>query len=426
MFNQFDLSKQILIAIEASGFKNPTKIQKLAIPLIVQGKNLVGKAKTGTGKTAAFALPMLDKINASNKNVQAVILVPTRELAIQVSNEVQKFAAFLKLKCTTIYGGSSYRNQIKSIKQGAHIVVSTPGRLLDLMSNRLIPNISPSIVVIDEADEMLNMGFMKDIQKIFEFFSNIKQILLFSATIPPAIKKLSSRLLENPVFLNADTEQEAASNKIKQEAYIVKENNREATLIRLLEAQDPLKTIVFCKTRLDVDKLTRSILQRNLFAVALHGDLRQNQRENILNTFINGRAKILVATDVASRGLDIINISHVINYHFPVNTEVYIHRIGRTGRMGKSGKAITLVTSREIGNLKNIENKTGNVIKIEKIPSLDDIKNIRISKFAEKLEAQPIHNDAERYFDSIKNNDLSLISLKLLSMHLKDSQINDY
>lgn len=429
MFKQFDLSEQILTAVKASGFKNPTKIQQLAIPYIIQGRNLIGKAKTGTGKTAAFALPILDKVNAQEKKTQIVILVPTRELAIQVCSEIQKFAFYLKIKCIAIYGGSSYRVQINSIRQGAQIVVSTPGRLLDLMTNFSNVNISPSVVVIDEADEMLNMGFLKDIQKIYKFFPKVQQTLLFSATIPIAIKKLSQKLLDNPIFVNADTELEMKENNIHQEVCILKSIDRETALLRLLEFHDPLKTIIFCKTRLDVDGLMKSVSHYNLSAVSLHGDLRQNQREAVLSTFVNGDAKILIATDIASRGLDIVNISHVINYHLPINSEVYTHRIGRTGRMGNFGKAITLVMPREIGSLKNIERRLGNSIKIGTIPSLLDIREIKINKFVKKLETESIHKDAENYLKNIlkniKNEDLLDTSLKLISMYLKANRIID-
>ena len=330
-FNEFSLRKELQQAIDNAGFKEPSPIQEEAIPVILDGNDMVGQAHTGTGKTAAFGLPILNMLDMSSNDVQAIVIVPTRELAMQVSDEIYRFGRFLGINTATVYGGQSYTRQIKHI-QNSSIIVATPGRLLDLLRNNQI-DINPKFIVLDEADEMLDMGFLDDIKEIFTFMPSDRQTLLFSATMPKAIKDLASRILQNPEFITI-TKNEVTNSKITQSFYVVEEAERDEALVRLLDYKDPRKAIVFCRMKSEVDRVTTMLISLGYTAKGLHGDMEQRQREETIKAFKKD-LEILVATDVAARGLDVSDVSHVFNYHIPFDSESYVHRIGRTGRAGE-------------------------------------------------------------------------------------------
>ena len=424
MFKQFGFSEKLLKSIQAAGFEKPSLIQEKVMPLIMQGRDLVGQAKTGTGKTAAFGLPALEKIPANSNQVELLVITPTRELCMQVCEEIQRFGRSLGIRCASVYGGSAYGRQIDAIKQGAQVVVATPGRLLDLLNSRRIPKLKPKIVVLDEADEMLDMGFLEDIQAIFNYLPAERQTLLFSATMPLPIQKLAKKILKDPEIITTNTGKEITNQDIIQNAYIVDEHEREDALIRLMDAQKPFKSIIFCRTRLDVDKLQQSLLSQGYASAALHGDIEQRQRERITASFRDGRVQILVATDVAARGLNITDISHVFNFHLPGATETYVHRIGRTARAGRKGAAITLVSPREIFKLKQIQQGAGSPIHTQKIPNLQDVKKIRLLELTEQLNNQPVSPEAKAFLKSMESESNNYeLSLKLLSMFLNQIQL---
>ncbi len=424
MFKQFGFSEKLLKAIQNAGFEKPSAIQEKVIPLIMQGRDLVGQAKTGTGKTAAFALPALEKISAQSNQVELLVITPTRELCTQVCEEIQRFGRISGIRCVAVYGGSSYARQIDAIKQGAQVVVATPGRLLDLLNSRRIPKLKPKMVVLDEADEMLDMGFLEDIQAIFEYLPAERQTLLFSATMPLPIQKLAKKILKDPEIISTNTGKEITNQDIEQIAYVVEEHEREDALIRLMDAHKPFKSIVFCRTRADVDTLQQSLLSQGYASAALHGDIEQRQRERVTASFRDGRVQILVATDVAARGLNITDISHVFNFHLPGATETYVHRIGRTARAGRKGAALTLVSPRELFRLKQIQQGAGSPIAQKRIPSLQDVKKTKLVELTEKLSTQPVSPEAKAFLKSIENESNNYeLSLKLLSMFLNQIQL---
>ncbi|MES2504200.1 MAG: DEAD/DEAH box helicase [Myxococcota bacterium] len=424
MFAQFNFSDTLLKVIKDVGFEKPSLIQEKVIPHIMEGRDLIGQAKTGTGKTAAFAWPSIEKIQANLPQVQMLVIAPTRELATQVCEEIQRFGRPFGIKCVSISGGSSYARQIDAIKQGGHVVVATPGRLLDLMNSRRIPKMNPKIVVLDEADEMLDMGFLDDIQSIFEYLPAERQTLLFSATMPPAIQKLAQKILKDPLMITTNSGKEITNQDIQQEAYIVEEGERKNALIRLLDAYQPPKSIVFCRTRADCDQLNQSLQGAGYSSAALHGDLEQRQRERVLAALKEGKISVLVATDVAARGLNVTDVSHVFNYHLPMATESYVHRIGRTGRAGNKGIALTLVTPREMHKLKQIQAGAGSPIGQKRIPSLQDVKKNKLSDLTKKLGAQVVNPDAQAFLQTIEDSaNKSEITLKLLSMYLSSLEV---
>lgn len=420
-FEQFGLQALLLKAIEKAGFQTPSEIQQRVIPLILEGKDVVGQAKTGTGKTAAFGLPALHMMNSRSGKVELLVITPTRELATQVSDEIQRFGAPMGITSVSICGGRSYSRQIDSIRQGAQVVVATPGRLLDLLDSKRIPKLQPSIVVLDEADEMLDMGFLEDIQRIFEFLPAERQTLLFSATMPQPIQRLAKRILKNPEFVSIVNQGGEMSNQdIKQQAYLVDERERDDALVRLIDSLRPFKSIIFCRTRNDVDRLNQALVEQSYVAASLHGDIEQRQREKVIGGFRDGKIQILVATDVAARGLNVIDVTHVFNYHMPCGAETYVHRIGRTGRAGNKGIAITLLTPEELHKLKHIKNAVKSQIDMCVVPSLKDVKKLRVIELMEQVKHQPIHADAQSMLKSLeKDLDANDIATKLISLFLR-------
>jgi len=416
MFSDFNLKKEILKRLSEIGFEKPSPIQEKAIPVILEGKDVVAQAQTGTGKTAAFSLPILSKLEKGEK---ALIITPTRELAIQVSEEIFKFGKYLGIHTATVYGGSSYNRQIKHI-ENSEFIIATPGRLLDLLKSGKI-DIAPKYVVLDEADEMLDMGFLDDIKEIFKFVPSNRQTLLFSATMPNPIKELAKTILKNPEFITI-TKKQVTNENIKEYFYVIDESERKDALIRLIDYKNPTKSIVFCRTKKDVDDIADFLSGAGFNAKGLHGDMEQRRREEVIKGFKSDRIEILVATDVAARGLDVNNVTHVFNYHLPLDPESYVHRIGRTGRAGKEGMAISLVTPHEFRALNRIEKISKIVLK--EVPTLSDVKNSEVKKIAEKLSNIEPNDKAIEIVEELQNEyDLFTIATKFAHM-LFDKEVD--
>ena len=408
-FSDFNLKKEILKRLEEIGFEKPSPIQEKAIPLILQKKDIVAQAQTGTGKTAAFGLPILSMLE---KNQKALIITPTRELAIQVSEEIFRFGKYLGIHTATVYGGSSYSRQINHIKN-AEIIVATPGRLIDLLSNGKI-EISPEYVVLDEADEMLDMGFLDDIKEIFKYIPQKRQTLLFSATMPKPILSLAKTLLKDPEFIQI-TKKEVTNENIKEYFYVIDEAERNDALIRLIDYTSPKKAIVFCRTKRDVDVVADFLKGLGFNANGLHGDMDQRKREEVIRGFKGNKIEILVATDVAARGLDVNDVTHVFNYHLPLDVDSYVHRIGRTGRAGKEGVAISFVTPHEFRALSKIQKISK--IELKEIPTLSDIKSKEIQKVIQLLSNVDPSKKSIEIVEMLQNEfDLFTIATKFASM----------
>lgn len=399
-FENFNLHKSVLKAIKDMGFTNPSPIQKEAIPVVLAGKDLIGMAQTGTGKTAAFGLPAISQMASSKEKLQLLVVTPTRELANQVSEELYKIGKYVGLKTVAVYGGQSYGRQIDSIRRGAEAIVATPGRLIDLLEGgRIQEAFSPSIVVLDEADEMLDMGFLDDIKKICEYLPEERQTLLFSATMPPPIQKLSEQFLKDPVEIRVNR-QDTTNRDIEQFYYVIDESERNDATIRLIDSLEPSRSIIFCRTKREVDRLAGLLAARGVLSQGLHGDMEQPMRERVIAGFRQGDFQILVATDVAARGIDIPGISHVFNYHLPFDTESYVHRIGRTGRAGKKGVAVTLVTPSEFSGLKRIKTKVGK-LQNRLIPTHRELKETTEIKLLDCIRNQHVEQDAERFLTTL-------------------------
>lgn len=351
------MAEDILSAVAKVGFVEPSPIQELTIPLALEGKDVIGQAQTGTGKTAAFGLPTLNKIDVTNNVVQALVIAPTRELAVQSQEELFRFGREKKVKVRSVYGGSSIEKQIKALKSGAHIVVGTPGRLLDLIKRKALKLNHVETLILDEADEMLNMGFLEDIEAIISRVPETRQTLLFSATMPDAIKRIGVKFMKEPEHVKIAAK-ELTTDLVDQYYIRVKENEKFDTMTRLMDVEQPELSIVFGRTKRRVDELTRGLKLRGYRAEGIHGDLDQGKRLRVLRDFKNDNLDILVATDVAARGLDISGVTHVYNYDIPQDPESYVHRIGRTGRAGKHGQSITFVAPNEMGYLQIIEKLT--------------------------------------------------------------------
>lgn len=392
-FEEFGFEKDILKGVKEAGFKVPSPIQQEAIPGIMQGKDVVAQAQTGTGKTAAFGLPAMNGIG-DKKGVSLLIIVPTRELAAQVSEELFRLGRYAGIQTAAVYGGQSISRQVEMIGRGAQVVVATPGRLLDHLRSRRLKNFEPSIVVLDEADEMLDMGFLEDIEAIFQFLPKERQTLLFSATMPPAIRRLAGKILKDPVAIDVTPKDVITNIDISQSYYVMEEREREEAMVRLIDTESPGKAIIFCRTKREADALSTTLTSRGYASKALHGDMEQRLRNDTISSFKKGQIDLLVATDVAARGLDISDVSHVFNYHIPFDPQSYIHRIGRTGRAGKKGLAITLVTPLEFKELSRIMKVSGAPIKYKEIPTIDEVKKSFMDELLSKLEEQEIRDEA--------------------------------
>ena len=424
-FDKFNLDSDILKAVVEAGFREPSPVQDEAIPLILEGHDIVAQAQTGTGKTAAFGLPAMSMINSNEKRVQILVITPTRELATQVSDELFSLGRFKNIKTVTIYGGSSYSRQISLIERGASVVVATPGRMLDLLKNDRLKNFTPKIVILDEADEMLDMGFLEDIENILKFLPKERQTLLFSATMPEPIKRLAKRRFNDPKFVSITPKEHTTNEDIEQLYYVIEERERDNALIRLLDSLEPTKSIVFCRTKKEVDRISTQLMAIGYSTSGLHGDMEQNQRESAIKAFRNSQIEILVATDVAARGLNVTDISHVFNFHMPFDPESYVHRIGRTGRAGRAGTAITLVTPMEYHSMQRIAKKVGTNIKFKIVPTLKDVKESQLAKMANEIENAPLDENAQKILDILGDDiNLSKISLKLISMLINKNSLS--
>jgi ATP-dependent RNA helicase DeaD len=375
-FKQLNLHSELVQGVYERGYTTPTPIQSQVIPVMLAGQDVIGQAQTGTGKTAAFALPMLNNLESGVNFVQCLVVTPTRELANQVAQAVYEYGRYQKVGVLPVYGGQPYGKQIRRLKEGVDIVVGTPGRLLDLISKRALDLRNTHTVVLDEADEMLSMGFIEDIEKLLEQTPDIHQTALFSATMPPPIRRLAAKYMQDPQSIIIEAQQLTVENT-DQRYYLVNQTDKLAALSRLFETEDITSSLIFTKTRIGSDGLANQLSGRGYTAEALNGDLSQEARERVLNRFKNKNVKILVATDVAARGLDIDDISHVFNYDLPYDVEAYVHRIGRTGRAGKKGIAISLITPGERWRLGRIEKFTRQKITRADLPTEVEIRRYR-------------------------------------------------
>ncbi len=374
-FYEFGISDAILKSLSDMGFEEPTPIQKIAIPPALKGRDIIGQAQTGTGKTAAFGIPLIERAERG-KYPYAIVLVPTRELAVQVAQELNKIGQSKGVLCVAIYGGQSMEGQIRSLKRGVDIIVGTPGRVIDHIQRKTLILKEIKSIVFDEADEMLAMGFIDDMERILQEIPKKRQVLLFSATLPKPIRTLALKFMDNPESVQVNTA-ELVVAKIKQVFYEVREEDKIKALTRLLDVEDPALTLVFCHTKREVDDVSSKLQKMGYHAGAIHGDFTQDHRDEMIRKFKKSEIDVLVATDVAARGLDINDVSHVINFSIPQDPDSYVHRIGRTGRAGKSGIAITFVTPREYRQLRLIEQSAKTKIKKGALPTTAEVKKAR-------------------------------------------------
>ena len=400
-FASLGLEAALLTTLEALGYEEPTPIQREAIPPLLDGRDLLGRAATGTGKTAAFTLPILQRLAHSlrQENPSALILVPTRELAMQVCEAVQRYGKEQHIAILAVYGGQAIRPQLLALKRGVDVVVATPGRELDHIRRKTLQLKDLQIVVLDEADEMLNMGFAEDLDAILQQTPKVRQTALFSATMPSRIASIARRHLQDPVEIQIAKEPVKAgvAPRVHQTAYLVARPHKVAALARILDMVRPKSTLVFCRTRLEVDELTSMLNGRGYRGEGLHGGMNQAQRDRVMASFRSGKTELLVATDVAARGLDISHVSHVMNYDVPASPEGYIHRIGRTGRAGRAGEAITLVEPRERWLLQNIERLTKSTIDMATLPTVADLQAKRLERIGVSIQEILAGNKFERF-----------------------------
>ena len=428
-FTELHLSENILKAVEKAGFEEPSPIQELTIPLALEGKDVIGQAQTGTGKTAAFGLPTLDKIDTSRHVVQALVIAPTRELAVQGQEELFRFGREKGVKVRSVYGGSSIEKQIKALRSGAHIVVGTPGRLLDLIKRKALKLDHVETLILDEADEMLNMGFLEDIEAIISRVPENRQTLLFSATMPEAIKRIGVKFMYDPEHVRVAAK-ELTTDLVDQYYIRVKEQEKFDTMTRLIDVERPELAIVFGRTKRRVDELTRGLKLRGYRAEGIHGDLDQGKRLRVLRDFKNDNIDILVATDVAARGLDISGVTHVYNYDIPQDPESYVHRIGRTGRAGKHGQSVTFVAPNEMGNLSIIEKLTKKRMKGLKPATAEEAFKAKKKVALKKIERDFADETVRASFDKFKGDAIKLaaeftpeeLALYILSLTVKDPE----
>ncbi|SIS59671.1 ATP-dependent RNA helicase CsdA [Corynebacterium appendicis CIP 107643] len=399
-FDALDLSGDLLTAIKKVGFEEPSPIQAQTIPLLLEGRDVVGLAQTGTGKTAAFALPVLAQIDTKARHPQALVLAPTRELALQVSDSFQSFADHLGgVSVLPIYGGQAYGIQLSGLRRGAQVIVGTPGRVIDHLEKGSLDISNLRFLVLDEADEMLNMGFQEDVERILEDTPNDKQVALFSATMPNGIRRISKQYLNDPAEVTVKSETRTNTN-ITQRYLFTAHRNKLDAITRILEVTEFDGMIVFVRTKHETEEIAEKLRARGFSAAAINGDIAQQQRERTVDQLRDGRLDILVATDVAARGLDVERISHVLNYDIPNDTESYVHRIGRTGRAGRTGEAILFVTPRERRMLRSIEKVTGAEIEEMDLPTVDEVNVSRMAKFSDSI-TESLENDQMDLFRSL-------------------------
>jgi ATP-dependent RNA helicase DeaD len=412
-FESLGLQPEFVQAVEKMGFVDPTPIQTSAIPLLLEGRDVIGQAQTGTGKTAAFMLPLLQKLEPSNGKVQALVLAPTRELAKQVADAALLLAQKTRVKVLAVYGGQSYTIQRNALERGVDVVVGTPGRLLDLIKQKVLKLGNVKMLIIDEADEMLAMGFIDDVELILKELAEEKQIALFSATLPQAIQKLANRYLKEPARISVSPEHMTVADT-EQRYCRIHEENKLSALTRMLETEDVSSGLIFARTKARAQELADQLIQMGFPSDSLHGDLNQARREQVLNKFRQGQITLMVATDVAARGLDIAGVSHVFNYDVPADAEDYVHRIGRTGRAGKKGVAITFLTPKERGRLNQIQAYTKQPMIEFSLPSVDAVKARREDRLITRISDQLLAGvtPAEREFVG-RMNELGLSPVEI-------------
>ena len=407
-FRGLGLSSKLLDTLTSLGYEEPTPIQREAIPPLLAGRDLLGQAATGTGKTAAFALPLLERIHGGAhvdvddeaRRARALILVPTRELAMQVAEAIHRYGHAAFGTCVVpVYGGQAIQQQLRALKRGVDVVVATPGRALDHIRRRSLELSMVRFVVLDEADEMLDMGFAEDLEAILDALPDEHQTALLSATIAPRVASIAERHLNDPVRVKIHREKAAAGEvpRVRQTAYVVSRQHKLAALSRVLDMEDPASAIVFCRTRGEVDQLAESLAAHGYRAAALHGGLTQEQRDRVMRRFRDGSLELLIATDVAARGLDIENVSHVVNYDVPMSPDAYVHRIGRTGRAGRTGVAITLAEPRERRYLRNIEQLTKQTINTERVPTIVDLRARKLELTRAAIEELLVAGELDDY-----------------------------
>lgn len=429
-FEDMNISNEICRAVLDMGFEEATPIQSQAIPVILEGKDIIGQSQTGTGKTAAFGIPLLERINPEDRRLQALILCPTRELAIQVSEEFRKLLKYKdNIRVLPIYGGQPIDRQIAALRKGTQVVIGTPGRVMDHMRRRTIKAETVQMMVLDEADEMLDMGFREDIETILVKIPEEHQTLLFSATLSPEILDITKRFQKNPEFIKIVRKELTVPN-IEQYYFDVKEKTKLDALCRIIDVYDPKLAMVFCNTKKRVDDLVEMLQGRGYFAEGLHGDLKQAQRDKVMQKFRNGTIEILVATDVAARGIDVDDIDVVFNYDVPQDEEYYVHRIGRTGRAGKAGKAFTFCVGKEIYKLRDIMRYTKTKIQQQKLPTLSDVEEMKTNIYLEKIKGIIEEGHLTKYIhlvDRLMEEDYTSIDIAaaLLKDHLSDINADD-
>lgn len=386
-FTDSGIHPDVLRAVQEMGFEVMTPIQEQAIPVLLEGKDIIGQAQTGTGKTAAFAIPMIQSIDPQIRKPQGIILCPTRELAMQAAEEIRKLTKYMQgIKVLPVYGGQDIGRQIRALSQGVQIIVGTPGRVMDHLRRHTIKTAHIKMIVLDEADEMLNMGFREDIETVLADMPEEHQMALFSATMPQSILDITGAYQKNAVYVRV-MPKEITVAAIKQAYYRVAKKDKAEALCRLLDYYQPERSLIFCNTKKMVDEITGKLKEKGYEAEGLHGDLSQNQRDTVMNLFRNGRCTILIATDVAARGIDVSGVDAVFNYDVPEDIEYYVHRIGRTGRAGRKGRAFTLVSGREIFKIRDIERVCHTTIKERRIPTPADITRIKSGKlFVEAMQ----------------------------------------
>lgn len=421
-FSESGIHPDILRAVSEMGFEVMTPIQEKAIPVLLEGKDIIGQAQTGTGKTAAFAIPMIQSMDPQLKKPQGIILCPTRELAMQAAEEIRKLTKYMKsIKVLPVYGGQDISRQIRGLSQGVQIIVGTPGRVMDHLRRHTIKTSDIKMIVLDEADEMLNMGFREDIETILGDMPEEHQMALFSATMPKVILDITGAYQKDAVFIKV-TPKEITVASIKQAYYRVARKDKVEALCRLIDYYQPARSLIFCNTKRMVDEITGQLKDRGYEAEGLHGDLSQNQRDTVMNLFRNGRCAILIATDVAARGIDVSGVDAVFNYDVPEDIEYYVHRIGRTGRAGRKGRSFTLISGREIFKIRDIERICHTTIRERKIPAPSDITRVKSDKlFVEAMNVME-NKDLEEIRQSIQNaaekNGFSVLDLAAAFMQI--------
>ena len=420
-FEEMGLSEEIQKAVRYMGFEEASPIQAKAIPAMISGIDLIGQAQTGTGKTAAFGIPILEKVDPKLKKLQAIVLCPTRELAIQVADEIRNLSRYMHgIKVLPIYGGQDIVKQIRSLKSGTQIVIGTPGRVMDHRRRKTMKLDFVHTVVLDEADEMLNMGFREDIEFVLSGVPEERQTVLFSATMPEPIMEITKKFQNNAKVIKV-TKKELTVPNIEQYYYDVKPKKKEEVLSRLLDIYSPRLSVVFCNTKKQVDLLVNALLGRGYFAAGLHGDMKQEQRDRVMQGFRTGKTEILVATDVAARGIDVDEVEAVFNYDLPQDDEYYVHRIGRTGRAGREGRAFSFVSGKEVYKLKEIQRYCKTKIYAQKVPSLNDVANTKMENILDDVERVIEQEDLDMMINAIEErvNNSEFTAMDMAAAFLK-------